>query len=336
MIKYLGSKRRLLDLIGDAVGRVAPGPTVLDLFSGTSRVGHALKRRGFRVVANDHNAYAHALARCYIEADLDDVDHEARLLIDEFNRLPGRPGYVTETFCERSRFFQPKNGARIDAIREAIAAKGLRPDLEAVLLVSLMEAADRVESTTGVQMAYLKQWAARAGNALDLQDLEFHEGPVGTHIVGDSLLNTYPESSVAYLDPPYSAHSYATYYHIWDSITRWDKPAVGLKTNRRMDRVSGSEGFDDAMTSQWNSKRTALDAFMRLVDRLPVRYVVISYNDESIVPLEQLTTALKGKYPQMAVKKIPYKRNIMCQIGNAEAEGAKTKNTEVLIWLQKC
>ena len=28
-----------------------------------------------------------------------------------------------------------------------------------VLLTSLIEAADRVDSTTGVQMAYVKQWA---------------------------------------------------------------------------------------------------------------------------------------------------------------------------------
>ncbi|MFM9010792.1 MAG: DNA adenine methylase, partial [Planctomycetota bacterium] len=136
MIKYLGSKRRLLDLIGDVIGRVADGSPVLDLFSGTSRVGHALKQRGFRVIDNAHNAYALALARCYVEADREDVERDARVLIDEFNRLPGRPGYFTETFCERSRFFQPKNGGRIDAIREAIAAKCLPPDLEAVLLVA--------------------------------------------------------------------------------------------------------------------------------------------------------------------------------------------------------
>ena len=30
------------------------------------------------------------------------------------------------------------------------------PDLESVILVSLMEAADRVDSTVGLQMAYLK------------------------------------------------------------------------------------------------------------------------------------------------------------------------------------
>ncbi len=65
MIKYIGSKRALLAHILRAVGAVAaPGATVADLFSGTARVGHALKGAGYRVLANAHNAYAHALATC--------------------------------------------------------------------------------------------------------------------------------------------------------------------------------------------------------------------------------------------------------------------------------
>ncbi|MEW6490619.1 MAG: DNA adenine methylase, partial [Thermodesulfobacteriota bacterium] len=142
MIKYIGSKRTLVPVILEAVRRAGEARSVIDLFSGTSRVGHALKAAGYQVLANDHNAYAATLARCYVEADAEDVLDDARKLVRELNALPGAPGYFTETFCTRSRFFQPKNGARIDAIREAIAAKGLDPELEAVLLVSLMEAAD--------------------------------------------------------------------------------------------------------------------------------------------------------------------------------------------------
>src|SRR5690606_3588208 len=119
--------------------------------------------------ANDHNAYAHTLATCYVQADAEDVLEDAARLVTEFNALPGRPGYFTQTFCEQSRFFQPRNGERVDAIREAIAAKSLPPELEAVMLVSLMEAADRVDSTTGVQMAYLKGWAPRSFNQLELR-----------------------------------------------------------------------------------------------------------------------------------------------------------------------
>src|SRR5437867_11000109 len=69
MIKYLGSKRLLLPHILERVESLSDVRTVLDLFSGTSRVAHALKRRGYAVHANDHNAYAALLAMCYAQAD---------------------------------------------------------------------------------------------------------------------------------------------------------------------------------------------------------------------------------------------------------------------------
>jgi adenine-specific DNA-methyltransferase len=171
---------------------------------------------------------------------------------------------------------------------------------------------------------------------LELVDLPYHSGAVGTHIIGDALVNRYEPVSVAYLDPPYSSHSYATYYHIWDSITRWDKPAVGLKTNRRIDRVSSADEFDESMKSAWNSKVTALEAFTRLVNRIPARFVVISYNDESLISLESLEAALSATYT-VKVKKIPYKRNIMAQIGNAATNGQEpvTQNHEALLWVVK-
>jgi len=58
MIKYIGSKRTLLPTILSAIKNLRPEVrTALDLFSGTSRVGHALKAVGYQVFANDHNAY---------------------------------------------------------------------------------------------------------------------------------------------------------------------------------------------------------------------------------------------------------------------------------------
>jgi len=49
VIKYLGSKRKLLDWILSAIGP-AEGRSAIDLFSGTARVGHALKGAGFAVL----------------------------------------------------------------------------------------------------------------------------------------------------------------------------------------------------------------------------------------------------------------------------------------------
>src|SRR5258705_309497 len=119
-IKYLGSKRVLMPRILEQVAELSPRAasegapirTVLDLFSGTARVGHALKARGYRVHANDHNAYAATLATCYVQADRRRWQAQAERLIAELDALPGAPGWFTETFCARSRYLQPMNGAR--------------------------------------------------------------------------------------------------------------------------------------------------------------------------------------------------------------------------------
>jgi adenine-specific DNA-methyltransferase len=122
VIKYLGSKRALLDRIVHAVrGRLPDGGRVCDLFSGSARVGHALKREGFAVHSNDHNAYAHVLATAYVQADRDRWLGPAERALSELAAVKPEPGWFTRTFCEDARFFHPENGARIDAIRERIA-----------------------------------------------------------------------------------------------------------------------------------------------------------------------------------------------------------------------
>ena len=122
-----------------------------------------LKRQGAFVTAVDTATYSEALAQCYISTDAAAVDRdEIADAIAELSALPGRRGYFTEVFCERSRYLRPENGERVDAIRDAIEERHRTSWLYPILLTSLLEAADRVDSTTGLQMAYLKQWAPRS------------------------------------------------------------------------------------------------------------------------------------------------------------------------------
>ena len=103
-------------------------------------------------------------------------------------------------------------------------------------------------------------------------------GPTGQHITGDALTIEYPECEVAYIDPPYTEATYYSHYHIWDSVARWDKPEVALKTNRRIDRKARTDKFDDSMCSPWYSKSKAFDATDQLIKRLPVRYCMKVYS----------------------------------------------------------
>lgn len=329
MIKYLGSKRLLVPQLLAVFAAVAPTGTVLDLFSGTSRVGHALKRHGYRVLANDHNAYAEVLGRCYVAADAEDWLERAGTLIRELSSLPGDPGYFTETFCERSRFFQPKNGARIDAIREEIRRRSLHPELEAIALVSLMEAADRVDSTTGLQMAYLKSWAPRAANDLTLrvpQILPRASAGKGASTGLDALdAIEQLDGDIAYLDPPYNQHKYLGNYHVWETLVRWDRPEVYGVACKRVDCRQ--------RTSAFNARPRAHDALARLIRGVRARHVVVSFNDEgylSRADVEQML-AVRGWVLVLAHN---FPRYVGAQIGIHNPRGEKVgtvshlRNTE--------
>jgi adenine-specific DNA-methyltransferase len=329
MIKYLGSKRLLLPLIGQVVGALEPQGRVLDLFSGTARVGHALKRAGYAVTANDHNVYAATLARCYVESDLETEAEAAERVLSELARVPPRDGWFTETYCRASRFFRPENGARIEAIRERIAELALPPRLDAVVLTSLMEAADRVDSTTGVQMAYLKSWAPRAHNPLELRLPALlpraASGP-GRAVCGDAL-RVFGEidSDIAYLDPPYNQHRYIGNYHVWETLVRWDSPEVYGVACKRVDSKDHHSAF--------NSRGGAAEAMESLIAGLRAKHLVISFSDEGYIAREDFERMLASRGHVHVIAK-DFKRYVGAQIGVYNPQGERVgevshlRNTE--------
>ncbi len=290
MIKYLGSKRRLVPVL-EAMVASSGARTGIDLFSGTSRVGQAMKRQRVHVTAVDSARYAEVIARCYVATDARTIDGAALdAELARLDALPGVDGYCTETFCRQARYFQPPNGQRIDAIRAAIANRWSGHEWEPILLTSLMEAADRVDSTTGVQMAYLKAWAPRSHNRLTLRCPELLEGS-GAAIRGDAveLASTLPRADLAYLDPPYNQHRYTGNYHVWETLVANDEPDSYGVARKRV------ELRDPSSRSVFNSKRAMPAALRSVIENVAAESVIVSYNDESWVTAEELIAWCSGR-----------------------------------------
>ena len=318
MIKYLGSKRALVNSIVAVVDSLPEVGSVADYFSGTSRVGHALKRSGYRVIANDHLAYAYTLATCYVRANRESVLEPSRKILLELNRMRGDPGYFAETFCRRSRFFQVHNGARIDAIRNWIQERDIEPDLRAVLLVSLMEAADRVDSTTGVQMAYLKTWAKRSFKDLELRIPEVLPMPASGHCESynmDALVAASEISAdLAYIDPPYNQHSYLGNYHIWETLVRWDMPEHYGVACKRVDCKERKSDF--------NSRKRAVRAFGNFLSRVQCPFLVVSFSNEGYITRSTMARML-ADYGDVHTLEFDYKRYVGAQIGIHDLNGKR-------------
>lgn len=317
MIKYLGSKKRLIPVLGDMLSR-SGATTALDMFTGTTRVAQEFKRRGAVVTAVDLARYSKVFADCWIATDANDVStSELDDALRHLSSLKGEAGYFTQTFCVDSRFFQPKNGERVDAIREVLEKDYKESSLYSILLTSLILAADRVDSTTGVQMAYVKQWADRSFKDLDLRKPELLLG-TGTALRGDAieLAPTLGHFDLAYLDPPYNQHRYFSNYHIWETLVEWDKPEHYGVACKRVDVR------DDSTKSRFNEKRNMPDAFRSVIKSLDADTLVLSYNNESWVSQEELHD-MCSNYQEVRLLAFDSKRYVGAQIGIFNPSGKK-------------
>jgi adenine-specific DNA-methyltransferase len=278
----------------------------------------------------DTATYSHVLAQCYVELDAATVDVGAVAdALEHLSSLPPVRGYVTETFCERSRYFHPSNGMRIDAIRQGIDDHYHDHPLRPVLLTSLLLAADAVDSTVGVQMAYLKAWAPRALRDLALRVPTLTPG-TGTAVRGDAteVLGSLPRVDLAYLDPPYNQHRYFTNYHVWETLVRWDAPATYGIACKRLD------SRDATTRSPFNSRREMPAALAQTIKAVDADVVMVSFSDEGFVRVDELTQMCAARGDAVRVLSFESRRYVGAVIGVHNPGGERvgtvshTRNTE--------
>ena len=327
-MRYIGNKTKLLAFIGDLLGaKHITGGRALDAFAGTSAVGSFLKARGFAVAGCDIMTYSYVLQRAYVVADamptFDGLAAEPGLqhghsLTDLLRHLettlPSRPSFITEHYSapvdepsDARMYFTRDNAERIDAIRHTLhdwhAAGRIVDDEYFILLAALLEAADAVANTAGVYAAFLKRWQPNARKPLRLDSPPLVVGtgrPCQAHHADvNAVIDSLGHFDLLYLDPPYNNRQYSGYYHVPELLARgWftDTPALRGKTG-----LIASE----SQQSAWSVRDRCVDALETLLARADANHVVMSYNNEGIIPeseIERLFRAAgrRGSYQRIA------------------------------------
>lgn len=198
IIAYIGNKRRLLPLIGDAMDRFfgpsSDGALFYDLFAGSGVVSRLARLRGFRVVANDWEPYSRVLSSAWLSNTPTGAEAlfapfgGMRKVLHRLNTLPSLPseqGYIAHYYSagtpdpdkadwkSHRLFYTLENGQRIDRIR-AFIDNGFPPDpnnpdqqKRRDLLIGLLlyEAATHV-NTSGVFKAFHRGFGGHGKDAL--------------------------------------------------------------------------------------------------------------------------------------------------------------------------
>ncbi len=216
-------------------------------------------------------------------------------------------------------FYTAENARWLDRAREAVErrypeSEGTSAAKDAFVDALVYEAATRT-NTSGVFKACHRGFGGHGGDALErikapmrLQPPDLIAGPpaeVGCMDAADFC--ALRPAELAYLDPPYNQHQYGSNYHLLTTVARWDKPPVSEERAADgflLDR-SGIRGDWTATRSDFCRRGRALLAFSRLLDSIDARFILLSYNDGGIAPLDELAELL-ARHGELRIESRPY------------------------------
>lgn len=277
-------------------------------------------------------------------AFLDAAPAVRRRALDAFAAADAAAPYIARHYAPRDTaaadwrgerlFYTAENGRFLDRAREAVEllfpgdpldpgmAEGAADAKSAFLDAVLYQAATRV-NTSGVFKACHRGFGGHGSDALGrilspmrLSPPDLVDGPparVGAEDAAAFCAKIRKEraplggTDIVYLDPPYNQHQYGSNYHLLTTIARWDKPPVPDERDESgflLDRAGIRSDWKETR-SDFCSRPRAAAAFRALLDAMDARFVLLSYNDGGILPLDELRAILEER-GSVRVEAVPY------------------------------
>ncbi|MGN0728410.1 DNA adenine methylase [Treponema sp.] len=331
IITYIGNKRALINSIRPEVeeirSRLKKQKLVCaDLFSGSGIVARMLKQYSSTLIVNDLEEYSSVLNSCYL-FNKKDFDSEAyfgyrKSIEKEFfeKKIPGiicrnyAPASTEDIQPGERTFYTRENAERIDSYRTLIDRIVDREEYRKFFIAPLLTEASVHVNTSGIFKGFYKDkrtgigcFGGTARNALS-RIMGRVELPVPVFSNFKSRFEIYQKDTselctqlkkidVAYLDPPYNQHPYGSNYFMLNLIARNKMP------DARLSKISGIPA--DWNHSVFNRRKSAFTSLEKIISSLDAKFIIISYNSEGFIKLEDMKSML-GKYGKNKTVEIPY------------------------------
>ena len=299
--RYVGNKFKLTSWIKEKIEENCRNlDSLFDVFSGTGVVTQALKDCFNTFYLNDFlfsneiisNGFFLTLP--YNQDVLEEKKKSFNSIIPE--KIP--ENYVSKNYG--GKYFSFNDAKKIGFIRQSIEdfrKDGTINDKEYyVLLSSLLYSLDRSANTVGHYDAYIKGDEIRSSFAFDLiQPVDMSKKKITIFREDSNVLSPRIHATLAFIDPPYNSRQYSRFYHVLETITKWDFPdlfGVAMKP------------AESNMSEYCRS--SAPFVFKDLIQSLHAEYIVVTYNNtykskssssQNKIALEEVyhTLKLRGK-----------------------------------------
>ena len=343
-MRYLGNKTRLLPFIDEVINKYnITGEIFADLFAGTGAVGDHFKNE-YTIISNDFLYYSYVFNKAkLLNSSIPSFStfkrHVGKDVYQWLNELQFSPKdyyFIYNNYSPKGgrMFFTEKNAIKIDGIRIKIEELLLENLLEEneyyFLLASLLESVTRISTTSGTFEAFFKFWESRATKDFEITPLDFEQSLSISNNnqffqKDTNKLIREIEGDIAYIDTPYTVTQYVSAYHMLETIAKYDFP-----------KISGIGGKRDRgnKNSLYARKKDAKVQFEDLFRQLRFKHILISYSNQSLVPLSELVDLAKlfAVNGNVYIEEIGYKEYKNHRSSNKNKE---KKLKEVIIYFEK-
>lgn len=315
-IRYMGNKSKLLSkIIPLIISNNAQGICVCDLMAGTNTVAFGLKDY-FKIITNDTELFSKVISDAII---CNSSNEEVLSFMEDFHKLyEENLEFSYYSFFKNNysdKYFSEFQCIQIDSIRFALEKIGQFKD---VFLTALMYSMSLAQSTPGHFAQFLPANHIRVQplRKIDIYQ-KFKEKLFEISKVSDSKfqndsfnLNYYDllnneliteKIDLFYIDPPYTADQYSRFYHLLDTVVRYDNPILSFKAGYRNNRFQ----------SNFSYKSKALIEFDTMISKIYKlkKDMILSYSTRGIVSIEDILRIIRKTYGNYSLEYIDYKHS---------------------------
>ena len=268
--RYIGNKYKLIDWIFSILNReCGKGKSFTDIFAGTGVVSMVAAQHFNEIILNDFLHSNYVIYQAFFgtgEWNRDKIDN----IIKNYNNIDSEDledNYFSEYFG--GKYFSRNSSKIIGFIRENIEENrsNLTDKEYYMLIASLLYSVDKIANTVGHYDAYFKKdhiedsFFMRPIDPLEIKNVIIYREDA-------NQLAKKIKADVVYIDPPYNSRQYSRFYHVLETLTKWDKP-----------KLHGTALKPDPENMSDYCRVQAKKRLAELVKDLDAKYLVVSYNN---------------------------------------------------------
>jgi adenine-specific DNA-methyltransferase len=295
----MGNKRPLVPQISNEIRRLSEaGDKVVDLMAGTHAVGFSLSERN-RILANDIGTYSLPLGRALLKRPADfDPDTYLDLIAEAAteNHQHGILTFFSEHYADT--YFSARQCSEVDDLRFAVEVLDHYDHYAADLaMAALISAMCYAQSTPGHFAQYMPADHARIEplRAISITDAfteRYRFWPITParhqhEVLAEDWRVIFAagfaeDTRVVYIDPPYNTEQYSRFYHVLETLVRYDNPELKHKGLYRDNRFKSGFCYRSTVEEEFRE-------LFKICRSASEADIVLSYSSTGLVKKERFT-----------------------------------------------